>query len=183
MQKPVLTLKSNTEVAEASEANLSHALHCSLAVLPQKFTQDELFTTICSLSYLGDMRMSMFGLGEDPNKVKNIVNNNRDRFQALYRHTIQSCGVLQANCDLTSFEQDMSSSGRRLLVDGIPDAVKPRQQNLNTIELGKQVQHNISRLVNKSSWAQACKGIVSAGVMKSVVYTAHKISKAIRARV
>lgn len=53
-------------IDQAIETNKSHAMATSLLLLPETFSDMDLFLTIASLSYLGDPRM---GIGENPNKV------------------------------------------------------------------------------------------------------------------
>src|SRR5688572_9877207 len=72
LHKPVLRLRTAT--ADASDRhceillhrNLLSALRTSLLLLPETFTEFELFSMISSLSYDGDIRM---GVGENPMKV------------------------------------------------------------------------------------------------------------------
>lgn len=64
-------------------ANLSAALSCALLLLPEEFSEADLYFTLSSLSYIGDIR-NLFG-AEDPNKVENIVFKSFDKFRDLYQ--------------------------------------------------------------------------------------------------
>ncbi len=82
MQKPVRVLKPHAPLAEPQQANLEGALRAALLLLPETFTDFQLFAAVASLSYRGDFRMA-FG-AENPRKVTNIVEGSLSHFHALY---------------------------------------------------------------------------------------------------
>ena len=80
MHKPVATLRADARVAAAAEGNLRAALACALLLLPvrtraatwvslprahadfaaqERFSERQLHTTLCGLSYTGDVRMAI----------------------------------------------------------------------------------------------------------------------------
>jgi mitochondrial translocator assembly and maintenance protein 41 len=65
---------------------MANALRVALLLLPEKFTDQELFSKIAGLSYRGDFRMQM---GENPHKVSNIVDAQIDTFRDKYLHAIE----------------------------------------------------------------------------------------------
>jgi len=87
LHKPVniLERREDRELEEALTTNLSSALHAALLLLPAKFSEEQLYLTIAGLSYTGDFRMVV---GEDRNKVGNIVRPQMARFARLYRSRI-----------------------------------------------------------------------------------------------
>lgn len=88
LQKPVRHLHGGQALAEANDHNLSSAFKLALLLLRRKRNQrpvsaTEIFEKIALLSYMGDPRMAVGG--ENPNKVKNIVSKQLDKFAQLYR--------------------------------------------------------------------------------------------------
>ena len=85
MQKPVLNLIEDVEVAKAAQENLKSAIY--LAVLLQFHRLDEvplfdLFLKLCNFSYKGDVRMKW--KMENPNKVSNLVSGSYEGLVELY---------------------------------------------------------------------------------------------------
>lgn len=77
LHKPVEWVgEKEAALKQALEYNLNSALLTSLLLLPPTFTPHQLYLTIASLSYVGDFRMNV---GEDRNKVENIVLGNFNR--------------------------------------------------------------------------------------------------------
>lgn len=71
----------------ALSSNLSAALSCALLLLPEEFSEADLYFAISSLSYIGDIR-NVFG-AEDPNKVENIVIKSLEKFRDQYQFQIE----------------------------------------------------------------------------------------------
>ena len=88
LHKPVEVLveeASTTDLGQAIATNLQSAVHTALLLLPEEFTEEALFQTIAGLSYMGDFRMT---IGENKNKVQNIVAPNVQRFRKLYEQIL-----------------------------------------------------------------------------------------------
>lgn len=94
MHKPVAMLVTDARVRLAQQVNLASALRVALLLLPERFTEVELYTTIASLSYTGDFRMSVPG-GENADKVRNIVLAQRYEFRRLYSGLTKSVGTIE----------------------------------------------------------------------------------------
>jgi len=86
-QKPVRILVDDARVRLSNQANLASALRTALLLLPESFTERELYETLAGLSYRGDFRMAM---GENPSKVKNIVAAQLPQFRKLYGGLVKS---------------------------------------------------------------------------------------------
>ncbi|KAF5497946.1 Phosphatidate cytidylyltransferase [Colletotrichum siamense] len=82
LQKPVKILRDHPRVRLANQANLLAAVRTALLLLPPKFTEKELYSTIARISYLGDPRMAL--PTENKSKISNIVDNNMVSFRKLY---------------------------------------------------------------------------------------------------
>lgn len=94
MHKPVAMLIADPRVRLAQQVNLASALRVALLLLPEQFTEVELYTRIASLSYTGDFRMSVPG-GENANKVRNIVLAQRSQFRRLYSTLMKNLGSIE----------------------------------------------------------------------------------------
>jgi translocator assembly and maintenance protein 41 len=70
LQKPVNTLISNDGIVSAQKLNIDSAMKTALLLCPNTFNVTELLKIICSLSYIGDIRL---GFAEDSKKVERIV--------------------------------------------------------------------------------------------------------------
>ncbi|BGP20541.1 hypothetical protein JCM10213_003805 [Rhodosporidiobolus nylandii] len=86
-QKPVRILQDDARVRLANQVNLASALRTALLLLPESFTETELFEEIAGLSYRGDFRMRV---GENPHKVRNIVAAQLPAFRGLYGGLLKS---------------------------------------------------------------------------------------------
>lgn len=86
MQKPIKILRDHAQVRMASQRNLYSAVRTALLLLPERFDEQQLYTTIAGLSYMGDPRMSF---GENPKKIENIVNAQLPHFRTLYTPFIE----------------------------------------------------------------------------------------------
>ena len=86
MQKPVRVIQPYDALDQPIATNLLNATKASLLMLPESFSDFELYTMIASISYRGDFRMT-FG-AENPRKVKNIVSASLPQFHQLYAKTL-----------------------------------------------------------------------------------------------
>ena len=186
----------------ALNTNLNHALRVSLLCLPGQFSDQDLFLHITNLSYAGDFRMI---IGEHKNKVSNIVMPNIEHFRRLYYpllHINESIdidkNVIHQKCDvetryerLKSLPQNVKSqiinwrmSGLRFrpfknpsneMQDAILYSLAHDEEN--TSQLALKATRSIVRY---TSISQSLKGIITAGMFKSVVYSGKKLGKMFR---
>lgn len=84
VKEQVEIYKDQLQLSQTS--NLLAAMSYSLLLLPEEFSETELYFTISSMSYLGDIRQVF--KAEDPNKIENMVFKSFNKFQELYKPTI-----------------------------------------------------------------------------------------------
>ncbi|KXJ88271.1 mitochondrial matrix Mmp37-domain-containing protein [Microdochium bolleyi] len=137
LQKPVKILRDNPRVRLANQVNLISALRTALLLLPESFSEQQLYATIANISYLGDPRMAF--PTEDPKKVANIVNHNMVNFRRLYVPLIESLPNVSFkdsrcntpdwifNADATvNMQQDMEPFKRGNMVRRLPKAFRSK---------------------------------------------------------
>lgn len=85
LHKPVLPfIEEESRVEQAIEINRDFAMNVAMIMNFHKIevTEEDVATSICALSYKGDIRMRM--KMENPDKVKNIVAGSREGLRKLY---------------------------------------------------------------------------------------------------
>lgn len=87
LQKPVKILRDNPRIRLANQVNLISAIRVAMLMLPESFTERDLYMAIAGISYLGDPRMRFWA--ENPQKVKNIVDHQLPSFRQLYHPLIE----------------------------------------------------------------------------------------------
>ncbi|XP_063283640.1 phosphatidate cytidylyltransferase, mitochondrial [Pelobates fuscus] len=197
LHKPVkiLTQKENGRLRTALNANLKSALTAAFLMLPESFTEEELYLQIAGLSYSGDFRMI---IGEDKAKVLNIVRPNVAHFQKLFSNILQECSQAVYKAPTGRVEIDKSPEGQFIQLMALPKTlqqkitllVDPPGKNRDVEEMLLQVAHDpdcgsvvqqaICGIVKSSSLTQSTKGILTAGLKKTVSYSAKKIYKMVK---
>lgn len=137
LHKPVKILRDDARVRLANQMNLLSALRTALLLLPDRFTELELYNTIAGISYLGDPRMTL--PTENPQKVSNIVGNNLPNFRRLYTPLIENLSNVEFDdprCTEPHWEwdeganlklyQDMDPIKRGNMVRRLPKAFRSR---------------------------------------------------------
>lgn len=197
LHKPVkiLVQKENGQLQTALTANLKSAVLASFLMLPESFSEEDLYLQIAGLSYSGDFRMI---IGEDKAKVTNIVRPNLGHFQKLYSNILQECPQAVYKQAQGKIEVDKSPEGQFLQLMSLP---KQLQQNITVLvdqpgrnrdveevllqvaqdpDCGHVVQQAVFGIVKSSSLSQSAKGIITAGVKKTISYSAKKLYKMAR---
>lgn len=201
LHKPVTIFQGPVDqsepLAKALKINLQSAIHASLLLLDETFSEESLYWTISSLSYHGDFRM-MFG--ENKNKISNIVKPQIPLFRKLYHPYLTGNAMesfIQWNPTTKSFVQDLNPQVILHHLNLLPKNVQRNLylmwsknragssdledvlQNLSErgYGLSEKVRQAVSSITRQSSWSQSFKGILTAGLLKSIRYARRKVYK------
>ena len=175
-QKPISTLKIRDKVKNEIIYNRLNALKIALLLNNNKtITEQELYETICSLSYIGDIRMTMHC--ENPDKIKNIVNGSKIEFREIYNEVNDNLFDIKNNIISTNTDKILTS-----ILD-IPESLLKylhKHMDLNNINIDELNNNiiNYLKITNfKSSIAQPIKSIIINGTEKSLNYLKEKRKK------
>ncbi|CAH9115972.1 unnamed protein product [Cuscuta europaea] len=195
LQKPVNIIVDNLNIENVNAVNLRAAASAALLLLPAEFSEEDLYAKICSLSYMGDLRMYF---AEDKNKVKNIVQGQFRLFQRAYRPFLDEFsadGLLRFSLTddrKASIVQDSGLSAAAVLVSHLPPLIKSKiETNLagkmrqgagigSKVEAVKWMSRIIRRKVMVSSGRQAVAGLLTAGAVNGFRYLGNKILKSVK---
>ncbi|CAM0873770.1 unnamed protein product [Alopecurus aequalis] len=195
----VHVLVDNWDIRKVNMVNLKMATSASLLLLPEEFTEYDLYAQICSLSYMGDLRMLF---AEDKDKVKKIVEGSFQPFQLMYRPLLQeyiSEGILKAstNGDQKAFKQDCGVPATNELFSSLPWIIQRKLQGrftssskempTHTVVSSKDMAAKSVRTVLRcrvmvSSARQAVCGLLASGGAVAAQYLGKKMSKAWKSR-
>lgn len=201
LQKPVRVLVDNLGIEHKNSVNLRSATSAALILLPSKFTEEDLYTKICSLSYIGDLRMFF---AEDKNKVKKIVQGQYNLFQTMYKSYIEDYASREllrfssSSNNQVHITQDCGLSATSALVSSLPRFIRSEMgiklgQKIGQGETGRTIsevvtgsrqeaaeclQQILRKKVMVSSGRQAVAGLLTVGAVHGARYLAKKVSKA-----
>ena len=185
------------------QRNLRTALSTAILMLPGEFSEMDLYKRIASLSYEGDFRMS---IAENPNKVDNIITKGDSyaRFQGLYKGYINALvrhnvidltnTVTQENDEVPEFTigkfKRNDSAAVKLLIPELPilmgqhiasDKLMDIPSEHEKVERVSRIcRQTLSNTVSQFSRSQTLKGLLTAGVSKSLIYSMQKILKRLK---
>ncbi|XP_062971082.1 phosphatidate cytidylyltransferase, mitochondrial isoform X2 [Cynocephalus volans] len=174
LQKPVkiLAMDENVILRSALDKNLKSAVTTAFLMLPESFSEEDLFIEIAGLSYSGDFRMVV---GEEKSKVLNIVKPNVAHFRELYGSILQENPQVVYKTQQGRLEQQinhiMDPPGKNR------DVEETLFQLAHDPDCGDVVRLGLSAIVRTSSIRQSTKGIFTAGMKKSMIYSSLKLHK------
>lgn len=196
LHKPVRILQEPTpEIKRAMSLNYMTAIHTALLMLPDVFTEEELYLKIAGLSYVGDFRMIV---GEDKNKVANIVGAQLGEFRKLYSPYLKLIKMVSWNEDTQTFEQEPGPDAKLHHLNLLPKSLQShllkvwnkdgRHRDLEDVlrAIGNDphcsgfIEEAVASIVWRSSWGQTAKGIVTAGLWNAIHYGSKKVIKMLK---
>lgn len=173
MQKPVAVVVDDPHVGVCQQVNLTNAIRLAIAMQNrEKLTKHDLFLSIASLSYLGDPRVKL--RGEDPNKVRNIVDNQYDQFDKLYSPVISQ--YLSQMVQVTDVDGGISVDVSKMpeMVSQLPEQFQRRMDSHLGRNVAEKAKKAVEKTVASAALVQSAKGIITAGVLRSWRYAKAK---------
>ncbi|GAB5589114.1 Mitochondrial translocator assembly and maintenance protein 41 [Umbelopsis nana] len=197
MHKPVKILRDDARVRLANQVNLTEAVRVALLTLPAEFNETELYERIAGISYKGDFRMV---IGENPNKVKNIVEKQLSHFKRVYSHLLEdlpNVAVLENGL----VQQDKNPKYQSLMVQKLSKNLYQNvvmehrryarvkglsvpeekdllhQQIVHSPELTKYINRGLFQIIAWPALTQSAKGIITAGPTRTARYAGEKLKK------
>ncbi|XP_029358101.1 phosphatidate cytidylyltransferase, mitochondrial isoform X4 [Echeneis naucrates] len=173
LHKPVkmLAQSENGKLRAALVANLKSAVTASFLMLPESFTEEDLFLQIAGLSYAGDFRMV---LGEDKSKVANIVKDNIQHFKILYSNILKDCPQAVYKPQQGKLEVDKSPEGQFTQLMALPRTLQQRITKL-VDPAGKN--RDVEEILLQVAQDPDCGAVVQQGMWKTVSYSSKKLMK------
>lgn len=193
MQKPTLLIEGNDQIIEAQHFhNLKYALSASLLLLSHEVQNNKnnentvslpintVFEQIARLSYSGDPRMAVGG--EDPRKVEKLVHSpgQANRFFDLYKDQLvdlEHMGVISISTGKGKLESTRhvewnqnDPSAHKLLWERMPQRLRGGRE---IALLGSA----IASIVAPAARGQSIKGVLTAGIGRSLRYAGAKFAK------
>ncbi|EXB66780.1 hypothetical protein L484_003873 [Morus notabilis] len=206
LQKPVHILVDTLDLEDVNSVNLRAAVSAALLLLPTKFSEEDLYAKICSLSYTGDLRMlfaedkyKILLVDQNNSQVKKIVRGQFDSFQSMYKPFLEEYEGKEllrfsssSNHEEKIISQDSSLSAARALVSSLPQTIRSQMATklgaiggdvcelaIRSREEGAKCMQNIlRRKVMVSSARQAVSGLLAVGAVNGMRYVGRKIRKA-----
>lgn len=207
LQKPVRhVFGADLRLKQANQYNLQSALNLSLVLLAlgrkKTTTRRDLYEKIALLSYMGDPRMLVGG--ENPNKVKNIVDRQMPYFEQLYApalaaavengHVVVGLETVHAVKEPANFANIISSlpvNFRNCLAQSYSKKYAREYEtdsmsNPSSMFLGmvsrdvhlrRTLLTTVLAITAYPALVQSLKGILTAGVVKSAKYAWEKRMK------
>ncbi|TRY85085.1 hypothetical protein DNTS_023039 [Danionella cerebrum] len=190
LHKPVriLVQSENGTLRSALSRNLKSAVIASFLMLPESFSEEELFLQIAGLSYsglchekhpilfliigeglkrvllvcAGDFRMV---IGEDKSKISNIVKDNLDHFRRLYSNILQECPQVVYKPQQGRLEVDKSPEGQFVQLMALPRTL---QQHITRLVERPGKNRDVEEVLLQLAQDPDCGSLVHQGVSSIV---------------
>jgi translocator assembly and maintenance protein 41 len=175
-QKIILPIKSTAELDVAISKNREKAITIALLLMRKKeLNLYNLFKKICSLSYLGDIRM---GIAENPKKLDNLVKGGYEEFKKIYSNS--NLFQIDSNEKIIINHDSLYSSMEQLPKSLITHLETNNYSLEQLITLRKLLIDFFTEKNKHVSRDQAIKGFFTAGPVNSISYLTEKILKKIK---
>jgi translocator assembly and maintenance protein 41 len=197
MHKPLRIIRDDARVRLTQQVNLTSAVRAALLTLPSDFSEVQLFERITGISYGGDPRMIL--PAENRGKVGNIVRNQGSQFKELYYRLVTGLPGVHWQAGSVDIQQDTSPRARsahlRKLPSNLLAGVRRNYAASSTFppleadesaywvrlagdeNLPSVLTAEMNKIVLYPASIQSLKGIVSAGIGKSIRYSFAKVGK------
>ncbi|KAA1469844.1 Mmp37-domain-containing protein [Dentipellis sp. KUC8613] len=197
MHKPLRIIKDEPRVRLTQQVNLVSAIRAAILILPESFSETQLFETIAGISYSGDPRMVL--PAENRGKVGNIVRKQREQFRELYYRLVVGLPGVHWPSWSTTIRQDVSPQARAAHLRKLPSNLLAkiryqyqREWSIPDNEMAENatwmkiagdeklplvLHEEMSGIVRYPATIQSLKGIVSGGLITSARYSAEKVGK------
>ncbi|CAG8448888.1 9803_t:CDS:10 [Diversispora eburnea] len=197
MDDMIKILRDDARVRLAQQVNLSNSLRTALLLLPKDFTEEQLYLTIAAISFKGDFRKFV---GENPNKIKNVVSTQINNFNLLYSSLINALPNVTF-IDDNNLQQDDSPKARAQMIQKLPRILKNKIQEeykmamirkgisfpsdekeiikniASSEDYSKYIETGLGEIIFWPAITQSLKGILTAGMFKSGKYISSKLGK------
>lgn len=198
MHKPIRILKNSSilyseKIMKALQANYINALTVSFLLNYDKFVPEEqLFITICSLSYIGDIRI-LLGL-EKKDKIEGIVKNQEDLFRKIYVDVINKSSlgeIIKYHPKEKQFEIINFEENKNKFIENMPyeigmsyTGVNKDYQKIMKIKKLHEIQNHIIKSLKKNNLNYSIRLIVyhflTTSFIKNFVYSWSKLKKRLK---
>ncbi|KAF8627371.1 hypothetical protein AX17_006186 [Amanita inopinata Kibby_2008] len=199
MHKPLRIIKDDARVRLTQQVNLTSAVRAALLTLPDEFSETQLFERIAGISYSGDPRMML--PAENRGKVVNIVRKQGAQFRELYHRLVVGLPGVHWPMHSPTIQQDTAPHARAAHLKKLPSNLLGRvRENFARADaktgpsfeadesaywvrlagderLRQVLEQETSGIVRYPATIQSLKGIVTAGIGKSIRYSAAKVNK------
>lgn len=149
LHKPVAIVQNSAQLLFLNQFNLANAVKFSALLLnKQTIKESELYLSIAGLSYMGDPRLKV--QGENPDKVKNIVENQFSLFKSLYKpildnyfpELIQSAGETSESSDRV-YHVNLSEEQIAQILIELPRKFRSRLFNMLKENYGNELSRDL----------------------------------------
>lgn len=177
-QKPYeeIIAPESTRLQEALHMNRLYALKVAGVLLQDKnFTEEDLYSMITSLSYLGDPRF------EDPQKIAKISKNIKG-FRTLYHNELtqvfEEKFFLQNSKKFITVTPAISDT----LLSQLPRTIQllSTKHTESVQSINYALKSAIKKIVATPATIQIPKGLLTAGLIESIKYATEKIKKSMQ---